>query len=297
MPRKPDPLTVAAENRAFLRHLRATGNAHEAARRLGLSRTRFTKRRAQDPGFATKWDAALALADANLAARGEGRLVRAANGRLQLRAAIASTLDRPAEQRFLLALSASANVRLSAKAAGFSPASFYLRRRASPGFAREWRTALEQGFARLEAALLAAGLAGAHEHDDWRRNDPPELPPMTPSQALQLMYLHQKEARLLSEPAHLKRRRGESREAHSFRLTAMHRWGQELEREKFRVAEAEREARGIPRSIPVEEIGLPDLSQVTGWSKADLDKAAYDERMALFGGWRLKNWKEREGEG
>ena len=73
---------------------------------------------------------------------------------------------------------------------------------------------------------------------------------------------------------------------HSFRLAAMYEAQQEREAMKFRIAEAERLARGEPthqRWAPGE---LPDLSQVTGWSKAS-GKPPTDASRALFGGWRL----------
>ena len=37
------------------------------------------------------------------------------------------------------------------------------------------------------------------------------------------------------------------------------------------------------------ELGLPDLAQVTGWSRADPAKAPRDARRALFGGWRIED--------
>src|SRR5256885_707496 len=69
---------------------------------------------------------------------------------------------------------------------------------------------------------------------------------MTVSQALQLMYLHQKEARLIAEPDCVRRRPGESREVQSARLTAMYEERQRRAREAVEVAEAERWERGQP---------------------------------------------------
>lgn len=61
-----------------------------------------------------------------------------------------------AERIFLDALASSCNVRLSADAAGFSTVAIYRRRRDDPGFAQRWQAALEQGYARIEMALVAA---------------------------------------------------------------------------------------------------------------------------------------------
>jgi hypothetical protein len=196
------------------------------------------------------------------------------------------------------------------------------------------RMALAQGFLELETAMLASWMPGSHEHDDWRSNEPPAMPPMTASQALQLLYLHQKEARLLAEPDHIRKRRGESEEAYSARLSAMHEEWMRREREKFEVAEALRWERGEPASGPAGEavrkelglgprfrgdeegpsrrlceatqddpsircsaatqdgrsaFGLPDLAQVTGWSRADPAKVAHHPERALFGGWRIED--------
>lgn len=211
----------AHENQAFLAALRRTGNVREAARSLGFHRSTMVKRRNKDAAFAAEWDAALALAHARLnagapaeRAEGEPRVIRTGSGRLQLRRARGRRLDRAAEQAFLAALSATANVRLSAAAAGFSHSAFYARRRESPAFAREMRLALEMGYERIEMALLEAADPESYRDDAWRHNDPPPIPQMSAGEALQLLHLHQKEVRLQAEPPHIKRRRGESREAH-----------------------------------------------------------------------------------
>ncbi|MEG3082754.1 hypothetical protein U1707_03805 [Sphingomonas sp. PB2P12] len=318
MPRpfKPDHFTrrQAAQNAAFLANLRRTGNAREAARALGYNRSTFTKRRAAHPAFAAKWDAALVLANAALKlpsrlaeGAGEGRTTnaavstasptttRTANGRLQLRRPPANRLGHAAEQAFLTALSATANIRLSAAAAGFSHSAFYARRKASPAFAREMRLALAAGYESVESALLAGSLSGSHDHGDWRHNDPPPIPPMTANQALQLLHLHNRTVHLQEEPPHIKRRRGESSEAHSYRLSAMYEARQARAREAFDIAEAARNERGEPtltNPYPAPKaVILPALDQVTGWSKADPTKVPHDPDVALFGGWRLKDWK------
>jgi hypothetical protein len=317
------PLTraQAIQNRAFLKALRRTGNVRLSCRELGLNYATMQRRRAKHPHFAHAWDAALVAAQARLAALvrqprpqarprrartespfrtqgGEPVVVRRRDGRLQLRRAPPGRLTREAEQAFLAALSATCNVRLAAAAVGAAHSSFYWRRRRDPAFAREERMALERGYLALELALLESGLPGSHEHDDWRSNDPLAIPPMTAAQALQLMYLHQKEARLTAEPAHIKRRRGESQEAHSVRLTAMYEARLQRAREAFDVAEAERRERGEPSPFGPEVLpSLPDLAQVppASWSKADPDKPPHDPKRALFGGWRIEDMEEKLG--
>lgn len=75
--------------------------------------------------------------------------VRLANGGLQLRAPTTRRIDNAARQAFLAALSATANIRLSARAAGFAHSSFYRLRDHDPGFAREMRMALQDGYDRI----------------------------------------------------------------------------------------------------------------------------------------------------
>ena len=367
----------AAQNAAFLAELARTGNARLAARRLGLHRSTFTKRRIKHPAaFATQWDAALVAAQAalnrqknpplSLQGRGTARravegpgakrpdglraprrasgeptglktkggepvVIRLANGRLQLRLAPPGRMTKAAEQSFLRALSASANIRLSAAAAGFAHSSFYARARASRAFAREMRLALAMGYERLEAAMLMAASPQSHADDGWRRNDPPPIPPLTAGQALQLLCLHEKSVRQSWDQPHRRKRRGEPWETYTERLRAM--WTAEKAREaedaalalaareqrseREVIASSERsrrrpagEASGIgpdelvrregaawPRPFLEDEPSppeLPALEQVTGWSKADPKKQAHNAEIGMFGGWRLSDWRKRD---
>jgi hypothetical protein len=290
----------ALENQAFLKALRRTGNARLAARELGRHRAMFTKRRAGHPEFAAAWDAALALAHARLnqadpAARPEGsepQVTRLANGRLQIRAPARRRLTREAEQAFLAALSATANVRLSARAAGFSHSAFYQRRDQNPAFAREMRLALELGYMRIEATLIAGFAADSHSDDCWRHNEPPPIPTMTVAQALQLLHLHFKEARLWGTRGDRWHRRGETRAQWSARAWCKWRAEKAWDREGYEVAAAGQAepAAQSPHEPPPPV--LPALDQVTGWSKAS-GKPPHDPTSALFGGWRLKDWEAR----
>lgn len=299
------------ENAAFLRALRKTGNVRLAAREVGVKYGTIQHRRGRHPGFAQRWDAALVFAQARLdragrsgpvastAANGAGQnphrtqggepvVVRRKDGKLQMRRAQPGKLTKQCEQAFLSALSATANVSLSAAAAGAAEAAFYRRKRNNPAFAREWRLALAEGYERLEMALLESALPESFEDDHWRQNDRPATPPMTANQALQLLYLHQKEARLWETPVPDRLRPGETQVARSVMLGMIHEAKKELDRERFRIAEAQRLARGEETWAEWGPGELPDLSQVTGWSKAS-GKAPTDDSRALFGGWRIGN--------
>ncbi|KQT33425.1 hypothetical protein ASG29_05060 [Sphingomonas sp. Leaf412] len=315
-PAGPRPLTrvQALENRAFLAALRATGNAHAAARATGIGRAKMLKRRAAHPAFATAWDAALAVAQARLAdpaaspVREAPRLVRLKSGKVQLRAHRPGRLTRAAEQAFLSALSASANVRLSARAAGFSHAAFYARAREHDGFAREMRLAIQRGYERLELALLDSTLAEAHADDDWRHNDAPAMPPMTPDQALQLLHLHHRTAELWGYLHHERRLPYETSEEMQQRVATVWRAKQRRFREDDAIAAAATLAGGRTRFEPPPPV-LPDLAQVAAAmdrepARDDTEGEAGDEApvatangrvrrrhpgKALFGGWRVGN--------
>ena len=267
-------------------------------------------------------------------------ICRRNDGRLQMRRAQPGKLTREAEQAFLAALSATCNIRLAAAAVGSVEGAFYRRQRKDPGFAREMRMALRQGWEALEGALLEAGLPGSHEHDDWRHNEPPAVPPMTVSQALQLLYLHQKIRLNAVEPRPIRRRRGEPDTVYYERMAQLAEARLQREREKFEVAEVLRWERGEPartlagaavrrelglgdaedpstafggpppsagippacsqRSLEAGSapenrgrMGLPDLAQVTGWSKADPSKTPHHPERALFGGWRIEDMEAR----
>ncbi len=310
-------------NAAFLRALAATGNVREAARRTGIAYGTVQNRRRSCAAFAQRWDAALATAQARLhegggarrpagkaadprrTAGGEPVVIRTRDGRLQLRRAQPGKLTGQAEQAFLLALSATCNVTLSAAAAGASAAAFLRRRRRNPAFAREMRLAMEQGFERLEMALMESWSPASGDDAAWRdgENDVPALPPMTPNQALQLMYLHQKEARLWDEKPYMKCRAGETLDQRSARISEVYlnTLVEQAENATIRKVlgdEAKRRHRepAVPGNAGPGPIPLPDLAQVTGWSAADPDKTPHDPGRALFGGFRIRHMTDEERE-
>ena len=70
----------------------------------------------------------------------------------------ACAFDARARKAFLDHLAMTSNVAASARAAGVSSARAYALRRRHPGFHDQWQAALAEGFARLEAELLAEAL-------------------------------------------------------------------------------------------------------------------------------------------
>lgn len=307
------PLTreQALENSVFLRHLRRTGNVREAARAVGVAYGTIQHRRRAHAAFATRWDAAVATAQARLLAGGlvgperrapgdphrteggEPVVVRVRQGRLQIRRAHPGKLTKACEQAFLAALSATANITLSAAAAGASFAAFDRRRRRDPAFAREMRLALQTGYERVEAALIESWHPGSHEDEAWRTNDPPPVPSMTANQALQLLYLHQKEARLTEMPGWWRRHPGETGDVHSARLAEKYLARLALEAEEGLLATVMRNAGMLARHEPAAPV-LPALDQVTGWSRADPETVPVDEGRALFGGHRVEHLTPEE---
>ncbi len=198
----------ARENRRFLQALRRTANVTLAAEAVGLTRKTFQKRRARNPDFAAEWDAALAYGQAQLAAgragapagddptvtRGGEYSVRGSRGRrIQVRRSPKGALTVDGERRFLAHLAATANVRLSAQAAGVGYNAIYTRRQNSPAFAAAMRMALQEGYDRLELALLAHAIDSLAPDgaplEDWQdiADMPEPLERMTPQEGVLLL--------------------------------------------------------------------------------------------------------------
>jgi hypothetical protein len=117
---------------------------------------------------------------------------------------------------------------------------------------------------------------------------------MNAAEALQLLHLHHKEARLWGERPDRRRRRGEANDAYCARLGRKWRAEKAWDREGYEVVRAGRDGGRAPARLEPPAPALPALDQVTGWSKAGpkpVDAGA-SGKPALFGGWRLK---DREG--
>jgi hypothetical protein len=191
---------------SFLRALEACGNQTVAAERSCVSRSWVCQERMRNPGFDSDCRRAIASAQARLRSaegnrppEGWGHLdgvelvVRGTNGRrVQIARARAGQWTARSEERFLEVFAATCNATAAYEAAGKSKGSAYSHRKRWPAFARRWQSAEEEGYGRVELALVENGcnLFSSTEL-------PPDvpMPPMTVDQALQLLRLHQSQVR------------------------------------------------------------------------------------------------------
>jgi hypothetical protein len=91
------------------------------------------------------------------------------------------------EEIFLDCLAACCNVLLACDQAGVAPTTVYRQRRKRADFAQKWQAALEQGYARLEMALVAAA-ADSIEGVEFDSDHP--IPKMSAETALKVLQLH-----------------------------------------------------------------------------------------------------------
>jgi hypothetical protein len=95
------------------------------------------------------------------------------------------------EDRFLGLLAETCNLRLSLKAVGFSAASLHEHRKRWPAFDARCEAALAIGYERLDTGLAHAA-CHLFSPDHYQQPDAPAIAPMTASQAISLMRLHEK---------------------------------------------------------------------------------------------------------
>lgn len=121
--------------------------------------------------------------------RGE-RIARGAHGRTMRRKNDGWFWSDETEDLFFDHLAASCNVTAAAEAVGFCTPTVYRLRRTKPGFAERWKVALEQGYAKLEMALLQAA-------NDTLEGKPLDeslpTPKMTVEQAMNVLRAHRNE--------------------------------------------------------------------------------------------------------
>lgn len=91
------------------------------------------------------------------------------------------------EMEFFDHLAASCNVTAAAAAVGFSTPTLYRFRQTRPEFAARWQAALDQGYARLELALLKAAVDTI---DDVPFDADRPIPKITVDQAMNVLRAH-----------------------------------------------------------------------------------------------------------
>jgi hypothetical protein len=160
-----------------------------------------TLHRAFDPEFRARIEAARAEAKQRIvqartegggmappagwgALDGEELVVRGSNGRrTQIARARLKQWSPRAEARFLGVLAATCNVKAACAAVGLTAVSAYAHAKRWQGFAERWRAAVEIGYIRIEAQLLA-GL-GANPFSGGEVDAEVAMPAMTVAEALQ----------------------------------------------------------------------------------------------------------------
>ena len=129
---------------------------------------------------------------------GEELAVRGTNGRrVQVARAALKQFSPRVEARFLGVLAATCNVKAACAEIGMTAAAVYAHGKRRPGFAGMWDSAIETGYARLEAGLVeAAGSMFSAETVD------PDLTlgPVSFAQALQLLQLYKHRVHKLGKP-------------------------------------------------------------------------------------------------
>ncbi len=311
----------ALENAAFIAALRRTGNPRLAAAELGVHRSTYLKRRAESAAFAAQWDAAILACHAALTLAGGPRppegtrtfsrkstcphsalrtqggeiaVGRTRGGRLQLRRSPPGRMIAAAEQAFFAALAASANIRLSAAAVGFTHSAFYQKKHARPAFAAEMKLSLTIGYDRVECASMERTLQALHGGGadnawlDHAIGDDNPIPTLTWEQAFQQLCLHRNTVRLDGD-------RPPGRRAHipESPQAAFHSIARKIDAIKRAIRyEATGSWRFTHEPPPAK---LPPLRLVTGWSRAS-GKPRHNPKLALFGGWRIEDWEKRERE-
>ena len=114
--------------------------------------------------------------------RPDGKLIKGSEARWGKRA----------EERFLTELTVSANVRVAARAAGFSTAAVYKRRLKDRHLAAAWDAAVETGKARVQAYLVEAATR-TFDPDELPIGDEREIPKVSIAEAINIAKMPPRE--------------------------------------------------------------------------------------------------------
>lgn len=167
-----------ARREAFLEALGATGNVRLAAAEIGMSPQHLREVRRREPGFASRWAAALRDSTVRLAGRPNGwkekgdgtfeTIRRGTGGRLQIVARSPGGWSKKVEDRFIAVLTATGNFAAAARAVGMYAQGILDRRRRWPALAKRVDDALADAEILLQFRLATMGNDVGHgiEGDD-----------------------------------------------------------------------------------------------------------------------------------
>ena len=212
---------------AFLKALAICGNQTLAAERVAVSRSWVGLQRASDPSFDAACRDAIAAAQLRLCSspvpaqppegaespspaegRGSSRppagwgfldgaelVVRGSGGsgggrRVQIGRARAHQWTARVEARFLGALAATCNVKAACAEVGMHAPSAYAHRKRWRAFAEAWDAAIEEGYARIEIALLERGCNLFSDPEDIAPIEDHPIAAMTVAEAIHLLHMH-----------------------------------------------------------------------------------------------------------
>jgi hypothetical protein len=100
-------------------------------------------------------------------------------------------ISQRSRDEFIVSLSETCNVSLSAERAGVALSTVYKMRQRDAAFAAAWQRALDDGYQRLEMGLVQAALAAVEGPGPDVTADSPAIAPMTVDQALRLLGRHE----------------------------------------------------------------------------------------------------------
>lgn len=196
----------AARRAAFLKALAETGSLTLSAGRARVNKDWSLWHRKRDPGFDAACREAIAAAELAIDATRDARgmvppsgwgyldgvalVVRGGPGRrTSIRRARVDGWSPAVETRFLRVLAGTCNVLAACREIRMTQASAYGHRKQWPAFAKLWDAAIEEGYARLEIALLENG-NNLFSHAEL----PPacDMPPMYATEAIHLLHMHRR---------------------------------------------------------------------------------------------------------
>ena len=138
------------------------------------------------------------LDGAELVVRGSGG--SGGGRRVQIGRARAHQWTARVEARFLAALAATCNVKAACAEVGMHAPSAYAHRKRWRAFAAAWDAAIDEGYARIEIALLERGCNLFSDPEEIGPIDDQPIAAMTVAEAIHLLHMHKHQVHALGKP-------------------------------------------------------------------------------------------------